>query len=68
MDQGRRELQTVVKKLKGTSQKVRQAQILLKADADVLIMASMPRGERHCRTKSLHPGQYQLHSAKMLRI
>ena len=30
----RHELQEVVKKLKGTSQKVRRAQILLKADAD----------------------------------
>jgi hypothetical protein len=30
----RRELEEVVKKLKGTSQKVRRAQILLKADAD----------------------------------
>lgn len=30
----RDELQTVVKKLKGTSQKVRRAQILLKADSD----------------------------------
>jgi hypothetical protein len=33
-DQERNELQVVVKKLKGTSQKVRRAQILLKADAD----------------------------------
>jgi hypothetical protein len=33
-DQGRAELERVVKKLKGTSQKVRRAQILLKADAD----------------------------------
>lgn len=33
-DQERDELQSVVKKLKGTSQKVRRAQILLKADAD----------------------------------
>ena len=32
--QERDELQTVVKKLKGTGQKVRRAQILLKADAD----------------------------------
>lgn len=30
----RRELKQVIKKLKGTSQKVRRAQILLKADAD----------------------------------
>ena len=30
----RKELQTVIKKLAGTSQKVRRAQILLKADAD----------------------------------
>ena len=33
-DQERDELQGVIKKLKGTSQKVRRAQILLKADAD----------------------------------
>jgi len=33
-DQERTELQSVVKKLKGTGQKVRRAQILLKADAD----------------------------------
>jgi hypothetical protein len=33
-DQERAELQTVIKKLKGTGQKVRRAQILLKADAD----------------------------------
>lgn len=33
-DQERTELTLIVKKLKGTSQKVRRAQILLKADAD----------------------------------
>jgi len=33
-DQEREELWSVVKKLKGTGQKVRRAQILLKADAD----------------------------------
>jgi hypothetical protein len=33
-DQERDELQTVIKKLKGTGQKVRRAQILMKADAD----------------------------------
>ena len=33
-DQERGELQSVIKKLKGTSQRVRRAQILLKADAD----------------------------------
>jgi hypothetical protein len=33
-DQERDELQVVIKKLKGTAQKVRRAQILLKADAD----------------------------------
>jgi len=33
-DQERNELQDVVKNLKGTSQKVRRAQILLKADVD----------------------------------
>ena len=34
MDQERDELRSVVKKLKGTGEKVRRAQILLKADAD----------------------------------
>jgi hypothetical protein len=33
-DQERSELQSVIKKLEGTGQKVRRAQILLKADAD----------------------------------
>jgi Homeodomain-like domain len=33
-DEERRTLQEVVKKLKGSSQKVRRAQVLLKADAD----------------------------------
>src|SRR5438132_4593361 len=33
-DEERQTLQQVVKKLKGTSQKVRRAQVLLKADAD----------------------------------
>jgi len=33
-DQERDELQSVIKKLKGTGQKVRRAQILLKADAE----------------------------------
>ena len=33
-DQERNELQNIVKKLKGTGQKVRRAQILVKADAD----------------------------------
>jgi hypothetical protein len=33
-DQERDELQSAIKKLKGTGQKVRRAQILLKADAD----------------------------------
>jgi hypothetical protein len=33
-DEERDELQQVIRKLKGTSQKVRRAQILLKADAD----------------------------------
>jgi hypothetical protein len=33
-DEERTELELVVKKLKGTSQKVRRAQVLLKADAD----------------------------------
>ena len=33
-DRERDELQSVVKKLKGSSQRVRRAQLLLKADAD----------------------------------
>src|SRR5262245_47671987 len=33
-DQERRELQDIIKKLNGTGQKVRRAQVLLKADAD----------------------------------
>jgi hypothetical protein len=33
-EQERAELREVIRKLKGTSQKVRRAQILLKADAD----------------------------------
>ncbi len=33
-DQERNELAVVIKKLKGTSQKVRRAQVLFKADAD----------------------------------
>jgi hypothetical protein len=34
-EEERCELQEVIKKLKGSSQKVRRAQILLKADADI---------------------------------
>ncbi|MEZ6141761.1 MAG: hypothetical protein R3B84_14415 [Zavarzinella sp.] len=43
--QERVELQSVVKKLKGTGQKVRRAQILLKADADgrIGLMSVLPR-------------------------
>ena len=33
-DEERKELQEVIKRLKGTSEKVRRAQVLLKADAD----------------------------------
>ena len=43
--QERVELQSVVKKLKGTGQKVRRAQILLKADAD----GPNWTDERYCR-------------------
>jgi hypothetical protein len=44
-DQEREELRSVVKKLKGTGQKVRRAQILLKADAEDRIgpMSVSPR-------------------------
>jgi hypothetical protein len=52
-DRERAELTTVVKKLKGTSQKVRRAQILLKADAR-RTLRQVPQG--HPRVRQLeHP-------------
>ena len=48
------ELQSVVKKLKGTGQKVRRAQILLKADADGPIWTDGQIAEAYaCRTRTV---------------
>lgn len=53
-DQERSALLTVVKKLKGTSQKVRRAQILLKADADGPNCTDRQIAEAFgCRTKTV---------------
>jgi hypothetical protein len=53
-DQERMELSAVVKKLKGTSQKVRRAQILLKADADGLNWSDSRIADAFgCRTKTV---------------
>ena len=53
-DQERGELLMVVKKLKGTSQKVRRAQILLKADADGPGWTDQRIAEAFgCRTKTV---------------
>lgn len=53
-DQERSELAEVVKKLKGTSQKVRRAQILLKADADGPNWTDRRIAEAFgCRTKTV---------------
>jgi Homeodomain-like domain len=53
-DQERRELAAVVKKLKGTSQKVRRAQILFKADADGSNWTDQRIAEAFgCRTKTV---------------
>lgn len=53
-DQERGELQSVVKKLKGTGQKVRRAQILLKADADGPNWTDAQIAEAFsCRTRSV---------------
>ena len=53
-DQERAMLETVVKKLKGTSQKVRRAQILLKADADGPAWTDSQIAEAFsCRTKTV---------------
>ena len=52
-DQERAVLEDVVKKLKGTSQKVRRAQILLKADADGPAWTDKQIAEAFsCRTKT----------------
>ena len=53
-DQERSELVAVVKKLKGTSQKVRRAQILLKADAEGPHWTDQRIAEAFgCRTKTV---------------
>jgi hypothetical protein len=53
-DEERAELTTVIKKLKGTSQKVRRAQILLKADADGPNWTDRRIAEAYgCRTKTV---------------
>jgi len=53
-DQERNTLVEVVKKLKGTSQKVRRAQILLKADADGAAWTDKQIAEAYaCRTKTV---------------
>ena len=53
-DQERTELVEVVKKLKGTSQKVRRAQVLLKADADGPNWTDQRIAEAYsCRTKTV---------------
>lgn len=53
-DQERDELREVIRKLKGTSQKVRRAQILLKADADGANWTDQQIAEAFlCRTRSV---------------
>lgn len=53
-DEERTELAEVVKKLKGTSQKVRRAQILLKADAEGPNWTDRQIAEAYgCRTKTV---------------
>lgn len=53
-DEEREELQVVVRKFKGTSQKVRRAQILLKADADGPNWTDRQIAEAFgCRTKTV---------------
>jgi len=53
-DQERQELETVIQKLSGTSQKVRRAQILLKADVNGLGWTDARISEAFgCRTKTV---------------
>lgn len=53
-DQERSELQSVIKKLAGTSQKVKRAQILLKADADGPAWTDAKIADAfNCRTKTI---------------
>mgnify|MGYP001799734741 FL=1 len=57
----RSELRTVVKKLSGSSQKVRRAQILLKADASGSNWTDMRIAEAFdCRTKTVEDGRKRL--------
>ena len=60
-DQERITLMEVVKKLKGTSQKVRRAQILLKADADGPAWTDKQIAEAYaCRTKTVEDVRQRL--------
>ena len=60
-DQERNTLVEVVKKLKGTSQKVRRAQILLKADADGPAWTDKQIAEAYaCRTKTVEDVRQRL--------
>jgi len=53
-DQERKTLQEIVRKFKGTSQKVRRAQVLLKADADGPAWTDARIAEAYdCRTKTV---------------
>jgi hypothetical protein len=53
-DEERRELKSVVKKLKGSSEKVRRAQVLLAADVDGLNWTDRKIAEAYtCRTKTV---------------
>lgn len=53
-DSERAHLHEVIRKLKGTSQKVRRAHILLKADADSPCWTDLQIAEAyHCRTKTV---------------
>ena len=53
-DEERSELKAVVKKLKGSSEKVRRAQVLLAADADGLNWTDRKIAEAYtCRTKTV---------------
>ncbi len=60
-DEERGALEGVVKKLKGTSQKVRRAQILLKADADGPAWTDKRIAEAFsCRTKTVENNRQRL--------
>jgi hypothetical protein len=60
-DEERQELEQVVKKLKGTSQKVRRAQILLKADVEGPAWTDLRISEAFgCRTKTVEDVRQRL--------